>query len=211
MSKGTSKETLEERLTGKQNKTLIAVALIGALATILVGVLALPPFQEWIRNLGREQKIEALAIEQVPQRVFAYYGQVENVGGFAKLDLLFDGTDGKPVYALAYNLPGDQTGYVGLAFQFEAGSNLSNYDAVECTVTFSQLSDVVDLYFKDIANNFNTIRVSNNGANEMRVRYEFTNFPKINFNAVKEFGIVVSSDFSTGSHQANLKNVRFVK
>lgn len=195
--------------TTSSNAVPILVAIIGALATILATLLLVlkEPITAWFTS----PELKTLTIEEIPQRVFAYYGEAENAGGFAKLDLLFDGIDGKPSYALDYNIPGDQKGYVGLAFTFDTGANLSKYDAVECTILFSQLSDVVDLYFKDIANNFNTIRISNNGANEMMLRYELRNFPKINFNAVKEFGIVVSSDFSSGSHQVRIKNVRFIK
>ena len=71
-----------------------------------------------------------------------------------KLELIFDASTGKPSYELGYNLPGDQNGYAGLAFQVKEGSNLSAYNAVECKVAFSQLSDVVDLYFKNIARQF---------------------------------------------------------
>ncbi len=208
------KETGKEKVNN-QNRTMIIVALISSATTLLVSIftafLAFPPFQEWVRSWGNDSKVEALAIEQIPQRVFPYYGEAENVGGFAKIEMIFDGIDEKPSYELNYNIPGDQKGYAGMAFQFVEGSNLSKYNAVECTVVFNQLSDVVDLYFKDIASNFNTVRVSNNGANEMMLRYEFTNFPKINFNAVKEFGIVVSTDFSSGNHRVRIKNVRFIE
>ncbi|MBI5294312.1 MAG: hypothetical protein HY869_02470 [Chloroflexi bacterium] len=208
-----SKETRDEGIAIKQNKMGIIIplitALIGSAVTLLVGVLAFPPFQEWVRDRLSDQKIEPLGIEQMSPRVFAYYGEADNLGGFARLELIFDAGAERPSYELSYNLPGDQHGYTGMAFQFKEGSNLSRYGAVECIVIFSELSDVVDLYFKDIAGNFNTIRVSNNGVGEMRLRYEFTNFPAINFNAVKEFGIVVSTDFSTGSHKVQIKDVRF--
>jgi hypothetical protein len=209
-----SKEPNEVQAARIQSRSAIMVAVISSIATCIVGLLtisfAFPPFQEWVRNLGNDQKIETLAIEQINQRVFAYYGEAENAGGFGKLDLIYTGIEAGPTYELSYNLAGDQTGYAGLAFQFDSGSNLSRYNAVECTVVFSQPNDVVDLYFKDIAGNFNTIRVSNNGANEMVLRYEFTNFPKINFNAVKEFGIVTSTDFTSGSHKVRIKDVRFI-
>lgn len=43
------------------------------------------------------------------------------------------------------------------------------------------------------------------------VRFEFTNFPTVNFNALNEFGVVVNTDFTTGSHHVRIKEVRFVK
>jgi hypothetical protein len=185
-----------------KNKVWLIVA--GAIVILITGFALGSTSQPKINNDSNE-------IERINQHVFAYYGEAENAGGFARLELIFDASTGKPAYELDYNLPGDKSGYAGLAFQVNGGSNLSAYKAVECTLTFSQLSDVVDLYFKDIAGNFNTIRISNNGANEMKLRNEFTNFPAINFNAVKEFGIVVGTEFTTGSHKVQIKNVRFVE
>ena len=78
-------------------------------------------------------------------------------------------------------------------------------------ITFSQTNGEIDLYMKDIGNNYNAIRVANSGSNEMIVRYEFKNFPNINVNAVKEIGIVAKTDFTTGSFQVVIKNIRFVR
>lgn len=208
-----SKETSDEGIANRQNKMGIFIplitALIGSAVTLLVGISAFPPFQEWVRDKLSDQKIEPLGIEQMSPRVFAYYGEADNLGGFARLELFFDAGAGKPSYELAYTLPSDQTGYAGMAFQFTQGANLSGYRAVEFVLVFTQPGDVVDIYFKDIAGNFNTIRVSNSGADEMLLRHEFINFPSINFNAVKEFGIVVSTDFSTGGRKVQIKDVRF--
>jgi hypothetical protein len=209
------KEAEKEKIADKQFRAMIIVAVISSATTFLVGIItaffAFPPFQEWVRNWGDDQKAEILEIEQIPQRVFAYYGEAENSGGFGRLDLTYDGVVEKPSYELGYNLPVDMKGYAGLAFQFDEGSNLTRYKAVECTVIFNQTNDIMDLYFKDIAGSFNTIRVSNNGADEMKLRYEFANFPDINFNAVKEFGIVVSTDFTTSSHKVRIQDVNFIK
>ena len=46
-------------------------------------------------------------------------------------------------------------------------------------ITFSQTNGEIDLYMKDIGNNYNAIRVANSGSNEMIVRYEFKNFPRV--------------------------------
>lgn len=206
MPKGTEKE----RIVGRQSTTMIIVALISSVTTLLVtvltAILTLPPFHDWLYSLGNSQSLE---VEQTSPRVFAYYGEAEHAGGFGRLELIFDDDAKMPVYELAYTLPNDKNGYAGMAFQFGGGLNLSEYAAAECMVTFSQADDVVDLYFKDIAGHFNTVRVTNNGADEMRLRLEFANFSSINFNAVKEFGVVISTDFSTGSHTVQIQNVHF--
>lgn len=205
------KETEKEKIVNKQSTTMINVALISSATTLLVSLitafLAFPPFQAWVYSWGNEQKVEPLGIEHLSPRIFAYYGEAENAGGFGRLELIFNEITSRPTYELSYNLPDDKTGYAGIAFQLGEGSDLSGYNAVECTVIFGQAGDVIDLYFKDIAGHFNTIRVSNNGANEMLLRFEFSNFPDINFNAVKEFGMVISTDFSTGSHKVRIQNI----
>ena len=89
--------------------------------------------------------------------------------------------------------------------------NLSDYNAVECVIQFNQTPDEIDLYFKDIAGNFDTIRIKSNNTNDMVLSYEFANYPNINFNAVKEFGLVVNTDFSADGHQVRIRDVHFVK
>lgn len=201
------KETEKERIVGRQSTAMIIVAVISSVTTLLVAIIT--PFQDWAYSLIHDQGPAALEVEQASPRVFAYYGEAENAGGFGRLELIFDEGGQSPAYELTYNLPVDASGYAGMAFQFGAGLNLSKYAAAECELLFTQPGDVVDLYFKDIAGHFDTVRVSNNGADEMALRLEFVNFPGINFNAVWEFGMVVSTDFSTGSHKVQIKGVRF--
>ena len=190
-------------------KATVIAALI-ALTGIVIGSFLNPLAEKLINRPASPPEAASLPLEQLPQQVFAYAGNNNPQGGGSIFRLLYD-EKSLPIYQLEYSLPGDTQGYAGLAFQLQDGPNLSAYRAVECTLLFTRLNDVVDLYFKDIAGNFNTVRVANNGANEMAVRYEFGNFPKINFNAVQEFGLVISTDFSTGEHQAAIRDVRFVK
>jgi len=187
----------------------IAVAVIGLVGTCITAFFAIPGFQNWVGLLFAPSNPKSLAIEQIPQQqVFAYADT--NAGAWGAFWLVHDNID-IPIYRLDYWLPSDKSAFAGLAFQFPDGTNLSSYGAVECKIIFTQSPDQVDMYFKDIADNYNTIRIANNGANEMVVRYEFTNFPAINFNAVKEFGLVVATVFFTGGHQVRITNVRFVK
>jgi hypothetical protein len=195
------------QLTGPRATILAAViAVIG----IAIGAFLNPLANKLVNKPAPISDPTTLAIEQIPQQIFAYAGNNNPDGGWSAFWLYYE-DEGNPVYKLEYALPEDKNGYAGLAFEFNDGANLSAYQAVECTLIFNQPSDVVDLYFKDIAGNFNTVRVANNNTNEMTVRYEFTNYPEVNFNAVNEFGLVVSTDFSTGSHHVRIKDVRFVK
>ena len=45
----------------------------------------------------------------------------------------------------------------------------------------------------------------------MKLRYEFTNLQAINFNAVKEFGIVVSTNSPQAATKSKLISLRFVE
>jgi hypothetical protein len=155
------------------------------------------------------QEGTTLEIEKIPLDVFAYGGNDNPDGGFGTF-VLINNSEIIPNYKLDYFLPGDKRGYAGLAFNFHEGANLSTYHAIEVVVLFSSPLDEIDLYVKDLGGSFNTIRVVGNGGGEMTLRYEFKNFPNINFNAVKEIGLVASTEFITGAHQVVVKQIRFV-
>ena len=206
MSKDKSSE-----LASITTKGVILGALIGALATVITALLAFPPFQDWVRTWGKPvESQQEIAIEQIPVDIFAYAGNNNPDGGTATFVLIVDDANTQN-YKLDYSLLGDKYGFAGLAFNFHESMNLSTYNVIECILIFSQPPDEINLYIKDIGKNFNTIRVVSNGSGEMALRYEFRNFPDINFNAVKEVGIVASTDFSTGTHQVVIKNIKFAK
>jgi hypothetical protein len=155
------------------------------------------------------QAIE-LAIEEIPQNVFVFAGNDNPDGGWGVFYLVYD-ENHIPVYQMDYSLPGDRYGYAGLVFQFPEGYSLSEYRGVEFTIIFPGLSNQIDLFVKDIADNNNKLTISSNGMNELELSYSFTNFPDINFSAVKEIGVIASTDLSRGDHQVKLKKIRFVK
>lgn len=186
------------------------VAAIIAVIGIAIGSFLNPLAEKIINRPTPTLTPTSLAIEQIPQDIFAYAGN-DNPDGGAGTFVLIDDDENILNYKLDYSLPDDKYGYAGLAFNFHGSMNLSEYSAIECVIIFSQPLDEIDLYLKDIGNNFNTIRVVSNGAGEMALRYEFKNFPDINFNAVKEVGMVASTDFSTGVHQVIVNDIRFAK
>lgn len=188
---------------------VIIAALIG-LAGIVIGSFLNPYMENLLDKPTPVPAPASLSIEQIPQQVFAFAGNGSPDGGWSAFWLYYE-DEGIPVYKLEYYLPEEGNGYAGLAFEFMEGENLSMYSAVECILLFSQPGEMADLYFKDIAGHFNTIRASNNDSNELALRYEFTNYPEVNFNALYEFGLVVSTDFIRGSHQVRVKDIRFVK
>lgn len=203
------KEKPEITSTKINARATIIVAIIGLLGIIATAILN-PLGQKLADNPASTPNSTSLSIEKIPQDIFAYAGNNNPDGGGGTFVLIND-QETIPNYKLDFSLPGEKHGYAGLAFNFHGSMNLSEYSSIECIIIFSQPRDEIDLYFKDIGSKFDTIRVVGNGTNEMSLRYEFKNFPDINFNAVKEFGIVASTDFSTGTHQVVLKNIRFTK
>lgn len=205
----------------KKGQDTVTVTKITIIGTIIVAIISLIGnlvlgYWQFILKPGEANQLTptpnttSLAIEQIPQDIFAYAGN-NNPDGGAGTFVLIEDDENIPNYKLDYSLLSDKYGYAGLAFNFHGSMNLSTYNAIECIIIFSQPLDEINLYIKDISNNFNTIRVVNNGVNEMVLRYEFKNFPSINFNAVKEIGLVASTDFSTGTHQVVVKTIRFAK
>lgn len=151
--------------------------------------------------------IDALAIEDIPQNVFVFAG---NNGAWGAFSVIYD-NELRLNYRLEYFLPDDIQDFAGITFQFPGGYNLSEYNAVKFTILFNEPTDEIDLLIKDIGDNENSIHITGNGDKQMDLRFEFANFPKINFNAVKEILFMAKSDFSPGSHDVQIKNVHFVK
>jgi len=201
-------DTQKEKRAASSNIVPILVAIIGALATIIVTLLTI--FKEPILDRFNSPDLKALAIEEIPQNIFVFAGNNSPDGGWGAFSLVYDD---KHIlnYRMEYSLPEDKYGYAGMVFQFPEGHNLSAYKAVEFTIALKVPTDAIDLFIKDISNNNNKIHIAGNGQNEMVLSYEFTNFPEINFNAVKEVGVIASTDFSKGDHQVRIKSVRFVK
>lgn len=187
----------------------IAIAIIGLVGTCITAFFAIPAFQNWVGLLFTPTNPKSLAIEQISQRVFPYYGEAENVGGFAKIELLFDGVDEKPSYEFKYTLPANQPGYAGIAFQFENGLNVSSYKTIVFKIQFDDVGNSVDFYLKDIGGKKSSIRIVSKDTNELTLRYELSNFPEVNSNALLEIGLNVQDVFSSGQHTVTIRQIRF--
>lgn len=187
----------------------IAIAIIGLVGTCITAFFAIPAFQNWVGLLFTPTNPKSLAVEQISQRVFPYYGEAENVGGFAKIELLFDGVDEKPSYEFKYTLPANQPGYAGIAFQFENGLNVSSYKTIVFKIQFDDVGNSVDFYLKDIGGKKSSIRIVSKDTNELTLRYELSNFPEVNSNALLEIGLNVQDVFSSGQHTVTIRQIRF--
>jgi hypothetical protein len=189
----------------------IIVALIGVFGTCITAFFTVPEFRAWVGAIFNPSTQNSLAIEQIPQRVFPYYGEVENVGGFAKIELIFDGVDEKPSYEFKYTIPPNQPGYAGIAFQFEDGLNISSYKTIVLKIQFDEVGNSVDFYIKDIGGRKSSIRIVGKDTNELTMRYELSNFPEVNLNALLEIGLNVQDIFSSGQHTVTIHQISFEK
>ncbi len=188
----------------------IAVAVIGLVGTCVAAFFAIPAFQTWVGSLFSPSNPKSLAVEEIPQRVFAYYGNAVNLGGVSTVNLAYDGSSPYPSYMLDYNVPAGQTGYAGMAFQFNNGQNMTRYNAVEFTIQFNEINVPIDFYVKDISNEDGYIRILSTSTDKMKLRYELGNFKQVNFNALKEVGFNSDNSFSSGRHIVTISGIRFV-
>jgi hypothetical protein len=207
-------------MTEKTQDT-ITVAKITAAATILVAIISLignmfTVYWQFIRKPDEASQhtptpeSTSLAIEQIPQKVFAYYGNAENLGGVATVNLAYDGKFPYPDYMLDYNVPEGPTGYAGMAFQFDEGQNVLGYKAIEFTIQFNDVNIPIDFYVKDISNKRGNIRVLSTSTDKIKLRYDLGNFKDVNFNALKEVGLNSDITFSTGRHVVTIYGISFV-
>jgi hypothetical protein len=184
----------------------IIIAIIGLIGGLLIAIL--PPFVAKLASTPAMPK--GLSMEKIEQQVFAYYGEAENVGGFAKFDLAYDGVRERPSYVLNYNIPGDQAGYAGLAFQFKKSLNAESYQAIEFEIQFDAANVPIDFYLKDANKNGTRMRILSTGTDPIKMRYELSNFREIEFNALKEIGFNSDNTFSTGRHIVTIRAIQFV-
>ena len=206
----------------KKSQNTITVARLTMTGTIIVAIISLVGnlilgYWQFVRKPSNANQPTStpnptsLAIEQIPQKVFPYYGEVENIGGFAKIELLFDGVDEKPSYELKYTIPANQPGYAGIAFQFERGLNVSSYKTVVFRIQFDDTGNSIDFYLKDIGGKKSSIRIVGRDTNELTLRYELSDFQEVNTNALLEIGLNAQDVFSSGQHTLTIHQISFEK
>ncbi|MGE5252091.1 MAG: hypothetical protein ACM3QS_17940 [Bacteroidota bacterium] len=188
----------------------ILIAVIGLLGGLLIAFVN-PLASKWVNRPAPTADPAALAVEEIPQLVFAYGGTAEGQAGSAVMNLRYAGTPPRPHYFLRFDIPAGQIGYAGMAFQFDGGQNLSGFRAVEFTINFDQPDTLIEFYLKDIAGGFSTVRIVGAAAGEMELHYELANFKHSDLNALKEAGFLADDYFSSGPHSITVHELRFVR
>ncbi len=206
----------------KRTQNTVTIAKITVAGTIIVAVTSLIGnlilgYWQFLRKPDDATQstpfpeAASLAIEQIPQRVFSYYGNSENLGGFAKLDIIFDGSGINPHYLLNYTIPSDQEGYAGIAFQFDKGQDVTDYSAIAFNIQFSEGNIPIDFYVKDIGGNGDYVRVVSKGTEATPFRFDLNIFKNVDFNALKDVGFNSDRDFVSGQHIITIFGVSFLK
>jgi hypothetical protein len=189
----------------------ILVAVIGLIGTWITAFFAIPGFQNWVSSFFTPPNSKSLAIEQIPQRIFSYCGETENLGGFAKLEVIFGGTVIKTHYFLNYTIPLDRDGYAGMVFQFNKGQDVADYSAIVLNIQFSEGNIPIDLFVKDIGDNGDHIRITSKGTEETTFRYDLNIFKNVEFNALKEIGFNSDQSMIRGQHTITISGISFVR
>jgi len=195
------------------SKTAIWVALIGLIGVVIGAVIMAvigPLVQKQLNQPDSVTPSTALFIEQFPQLIFAFSGSDEGLGGNAFFRLVYDDNE-KPVYKLIYDLPLDQSGYGGVAFQFDKGQNVSEFQSIDFTIQFNKKNDVIDLYLVDISDARAHVRVINTGIKERNLSIPLSNFNDIDLKAIKEISFNSDTSFVTGYHETLISNIRFIR
>lgn len=76
-------------------------------------------------------------------------------------------------------------------------------------IQFDDVGNSVDFYLKDIGGKKSSIRIVSKDTNELTLRYELSNFPEVNSNALLEIGLNVQDVFSSGQHTVTIRQIRF--
>ncbi|MBL6960646.1 MAG: hypothetical protein ISR59_06015 [Anaerolineales bacterium] len=204
-----SEENIEITKTKMETKTAIIVAFIGVVG-IVIGAILGPLVEKWMNGLGEEKAPVYLPIEEIPQKIFPYAGNDNPNGGWSTLWLIYD-EEKSPAYKFEYNLPVDKYGHAGLAFQFDEPQNLDAYSAVEFTIQFSEADGRIDFFIKDNTDKNAQMQVVAKGTGEAVIQYRFSNFPGIEFSAIKEIGLNVDTTVITGNYRLEIKDIHFVE
>lgn len=154
-----------------------------------------------------QQKDEAeVAIESNQMHIFAFAGNNNPDGGWSAFDIYYK-EDNEIIYNFLYSLPKDgQSGYAGLAFNFDHSVDLSAFESLSFLLMISP-SEEVDLVIKDIAGHEQRYRLKGSLQSETEMNIALSNFKNVNLKAVQEVVFFADTGFITGDHSLSVKDI----
>lgn len=191
------------------------IPVFGAFIAVLIMISLLVFFQPSDKRIP----IESIPLNSVP------YGGASDLSGgqgLSSLSLIVDNPS-QIGYRLDYSLPDTGDGYAGLAFTFLTPQDLSDYEAIEVTIRYGDEQARGEIFFKDITNQVNGVRLGDTipPSTDVSVTTEGqkqtihiplkTNFGAVNLDVVKEIGFHAHTDFSRGQHAFTVSEIVFLK
>jgi hypothetical protein len=195
------------------NWPITILLTVTAVAIMMIALLLL------FQSSDKRIPIESLPIWVVP------YGGVSDPGigqGSSSLLLIME-EPSQISYFLDYSLPDTGDGHAGLVFRFHTPQDLTDYEAIEVTISFSDERARCEIFFKDIADQVQGVRLGDPIPPNRDVRVSIAgqkqtvhiplkaNFGLVNFNVVKEIGFHVHTGFSRGTHAITISEIVFLR
>jgi hypothetical protein len=201
----------------KDSSNAIPVALIGAAGIAIGAILTAfltPMAQRMFTAPVPTVSPMSIGIEEIPFTVYSYEGKNEPSCCVGEAELEFTNDSNlRPVYALDYLLPEDETkfGYAGVAFVFEPSRNLSEYKAIEFTIIFGEGANQADVNLEDITLTDVSFHITGEENQQKSIVVPLVNFMGVDLNAVRSIEFEVLSDYTSGRHWFAVTAIRLTK
>jgi hypothetical protein len=194
--------------SAKAQITAAAISIFGPISTTQTAEARITPSV----SVTSANATDILLLESIPQEMFSFQGSDEKRAGKANLRILY-ASNQQPLYKFIYDLPTsvDTYGWVGLAFRFDEGINVSEYKFLDFTIRFDAAGQSIDLYLVDRADIKKSTSIVSPGKDVTNVSFPLTNFTEVDLNALKEINFYTDTDANTGYHTLFISNIRFVK
>lgn len=191
----------------------IIIAALIALLGIIVGAFLTPWAAKLINQPTPTPKPTSLAIEQIPYRIYSYYSENAVCCAGSALFEYGNNADRPPGYSLIYTMPSDKSksSFGGIAFEFTPSLNISEYQYVKFTITFSGQASQIDVKFEDIAKTQESIHETREANSTNPINVPLASFSKIDFKAIRIIAFEVKGDFAPGSGRIGIKDIQFSK
>jgi hypothetical protein len=163
-------------------------------------------------------------VESIPLWAVPYGGASDPSGGqgSSSLSLIVENS-AQMGYRLDYSLPDTGEGHAGLALKFLTPQDLSNYEAIEVTISYGDEQSRCEIFFKDIADQVKGVRLGDTipPNTDISVSIEGqkqtihiplrTNFGLVNLDVVQEIGFHAHTSFSRGRHTFTVSEIVLLK
>jgi hypothetical protein len=169
-----------------------------------------------------EQNPRIYTIEKAPVMTSILYEGARNPSvnqGSGYLSVTSDTRAGVPYtsFTLDYNLPADGDAYSGAAILFPEPLDLTDYNSVEFTVSFSDGQARCRFFIKDAFDGQDSVILGDGNIMSATMQPQTvqlpldTYFPSVARKAIREINLDVNNFFTEGNHSFKVSQIRFLK